>query len=103
MTLTSSAVKAARLLHSRVEAVGLVVLRRARLESSTTSISASVAATTADRLIRLVSGSRTASEAEACNGGLDQLVRLDLRLGGGVAGRSQESDRNDSLEKHLVE
>jgi hypothetical protein len=103
ITRVSSAVKTARLLRLRVEAVGLVVFRRARLEPSTTSISTSVAAATADRLIGLVSGSRTAAEAKAFNRGLDQLVRLDLRLRGGIAGRSQESDGGDGSEKHLVE
>ncbi|CAF3456163.1 unnamed protein product [Fusarium graminearum] len=101
--LTSRTVKTARLLRLGVEAVGLVVFRRARFESSTTSISASVTATTTDRLIGLVSGGRTTTEAKAFNRGLDQLVRLDLRLGGGIAGRSQESDRGDGSEKHLVD
>lgn len=98
---TSSAIVAAGLLRCRVETVGRVILRRARLVTSTTSIGASVTATTADRLIRLVSGSRTASEAEAFNGSLDQLVRHGL--GGGVAGTSQNSNRGNSSEKHLVE
>jgi hypothetical protein len=97
---TSSAVKAARLLNCRVEAVGRVILRRARLVTSTTSLSTSVTTTTADRLIRLVSGRRTAREAEALNGCLDQLVRLGL--GSNVAGTSQEGDRGDGSEKHLV-
>ena len=96
---TSSAVKAAGLLHSRVEAMGLVILRRARLISGTTSISASLATTTADRLIGLVSGSRTTSEAETFDGALDQLVRL--RRGGSVAGTSQKSNGDKSSEKHL--
>lgn len=99
VVLTSSAVKAAGLLHSRVEAVGLIILRRARLVSGTTSISASLATTTTDRLIRLVSGSRATSEAETFNGALDQLVRL--RRGGSVAGTSQKSNGGKSSEKHL--
>lgn len=103
VTRVSRTVKTARLLRLGVEAVGLVVFRRARFESSTTSISASVTATTTDRLIGLVSGGRTTTEAKAFNRGLDQLVRLDLRLGGGIAGRSQESDRGDGSEKHLVD
>lgn len=97
----SSAIVAAGLLRCRVETVGRVILRRARLVTSTTSISASVTATTADRLIRLVSGSRTASKAEAFNRSLDQLVRHEL--GGGVAGTSQNSNRGNGSEKHLVE
>jgi hypothetical protein len=97
---TSSAIVAAGLLRCRVETVRRVILRRARLVTSTTSISASVTAATADRLIGLVSGSRTASEAEACNGSLDQLVRHGLRSG--VAGTSQNSNRGNGSEKHLV-
>ena len=99
IALTATAVKAAGLLHSRVEAVGLVILRRARLISGTTGISASLATTTADRLIGLVSGSRTTSEAETFDGALDQLVRL--RRGDSVAGTSQKSDGGKSSEKHL--
>lgn len=45
---TSSAVKAARLFNGRVETVGRVILRRARLVTSTTSLSASVTAATTD-------------------------------------------------------